>query len=170
MARTGTATSTADACTPLSPGSLSGKVALIRRGTCSFYLKSRNAQLAGAVAVILYNNVSGRLGATVAGNPPIAIPVGGISDTEGVLINNRLAAGSVTMTWTNQLFPFPNATGGLISSFSSFGLSPDLALKPDIGAPGGFIRSTFPLALGGYAILSGTSMASPHVAGGGASA
>ena len=47
-------------------------------------------------------------------------------------------------------------------------MSPDLALKPDIGAPGGFIRSTFPLALGGYANLSGTSMSSPHVAGGAA--
>ena len=165
MARTGTATSTADGCAPLVPGSLTGKVALIRRGTCSFYLKAQNAQLAGAAAVILYNNVSGRLGATVAGNPPITIPVGGISNTEGVLIDNRLAAGPVTMTWTNQLFPFPNATGGLISGFSSYGLSPDLTLKPDIGAPGGFIRSTFPLELGGYAVLSGTSMSSPHVAG-----
>src|SRR5258708_38231387 len=69
------------------------------------------------------------------------------------------------MTWTNQSASLPNATGGLISSFSSYGLSPDLALKPDIGAPGGFIRSTFPLELGGYANLSGTSMSSPHVAG-----
>src|SRR5262249_36828431 len=52
-----------------------------------------------------------------------------------------------------------------ISSFSSFGVSPDLTIKPDIGAPGGNIRSTFPLELGGYATLSGTSMSSPHTAG-----
>jgi hypothetical protein len=69
------------------------------------------------------------------------------------------------MTWTDTVASVPNPTGGLISSFSSYGLSPDLTLKPDIGAPGGFIRSTYPLALGGYANLSGTSMASPHVAG-----
>lgn len=165
MARTGTNTSTADACSALAAGSLSGKVALIRRGTCGFYAKARNAQLAGAIGVAIYNNVAGRLSITVAGTPAITIPVVSISDTEGVLINSRLAAGAVTMTWTNQIAEFPNATGGLISSFSSYGLSPDLALKPDIGAPGGFIRSTFPLELGGYAILSGTSMSSPHVAG-----
>jgi minor extracellular serine protease Vpr len=61
---------------------------------------------------------------------------------------------------------FTNPTGGLISSFSSYGLSPDLALKPDIGAPGGLIRSTYPLEGGAYATISGTSMSSPHVAGG----
>lgn len=60
---------------------------------------------------------------------------------------------------------FPHPTGGLISSFSSYGLAPDLTLKPDIGAPGGNIYSTFPLELGGYATRSGTSMSSPHVAG-----
>ncbi|MDH7488984.1 MAG: S8 family serine peptidase [Anaerolineae bacterium] len=165
MARTGTPTTPNDACSPLPPGSLTGKVALIRRGTCTFYTKAYNAQQAGAVGVVLYNNTAGRFSPTVAGTPPIAIPVVAISDTEGVLINNRLAAGPVYMTWTDEVGSFPNPTGGLISSFSSYGLSPDLALKPDLGAPGGSIYSTYPLEKGGYATLSGTSMSSPHVAG-----
>jgi subtilisin family serine protease len=69
------------------------------------------------------------------------------------------------MTWTDEEALFASPTGGLISSFSSYGLSPDLALKPDIGAPGGNIYSTYPLEKGGYATMSGTSMSSPHVAG-----
>jgi subtilisin family serine protease len=165
MARTGTSTTANDACSPLPTGSLAGKVALIRRGTCTFYAKAYNAQLAGAVAVVLYNNVPGRVSPTVAGTPPITIPVVAVSDTEGALINNRLAAGPVDMTWTDQTSSFPNSTGGLISSLSSYGLSPDLSVKPDIGAPGGSIYSTYPLEKGSYANLSGTSMASPHVAG-----
>jgi hypothetical protein len=44
-------------------------------------------------------------------------------------------------------------------------MTADLILKPDIGAPGGLIRSTYPLEQGSYATISGTSMASPHVAG-----
>ena len=60
---------------------------------------------------------------------------------------------------------FDVGPGGLLSSFSSYGLAADLSLKPDIGAPGGLIRSTYPLALGGYATVSGTSMSAPHVAG-----
>ena len=165
MARTGTQLSTNDACNPLLEGSLTGKVALIRRGGCTFDTKALNAQNAGAVGVVLYNNVSGRFSVTVAGTEPITIPVVAISDEEGALIDDRLANGDVTMTWTDQIGSFPNATGGLISSFSSYGLSPDLKLKPDIGAPGGFIRSTLPLEQGGYATFSGTSMSSPHVAG-----
>ena len=58
-----------------------------------------------------------------------------------------------------------DATSSLISSFSSWGLTPTLSVKPDIGAPGGGIRSTWPVAKGSYATASGTSMASPHVAG-----
>ena len=164
MARTGTSASTADACNSLPAGSLTGHIALIRRGTCSFAIKSANAQAAGAIGVVLYNNVAGRFSPTVAG-AGIVIPVVAISDTEGVLIDNRLAAGPVDLTWTDQLGTFVNPTGGLISSFSSYGLSPDLAVKPDIGAPGGLIFSTYPLESGAYATISGTSMASPHVAG-----
>ncbi len=167
LARTGTPTTTNDACNPLAPGSLAGQIALIRRGTCSFYQKAFNAQTAGAIGVVLYNNAAGRFSPTVAGSPAIIIPVVAISNTEGALIDGRLALGPVDLTWTADLSSFPNspALAGLISDFSSYGLSPDLALKPDIGAPGGSIWSTFPLELGGYANLSGTSMSSPHVAG-----
>jgi minor extracellular serine protease Vpr len=159
---------TNDGCTALAPGSLAGKVALIRRGTCTFHQKALNAQNAGAIGVVLYNNSAGRFSPTVAGTPAITIPVVAISDTEGVLINNRLAAGSVDMTWTAMVGSFPNPTAGLISSFSSYGLSPDLSLKPNIGAPGGLIYSTYPIELGAFATISGTSMSSPHVAGGAA--
>jgi hypothetical protein len=144
---------------------LNGKAALIRRGGCPFYSKAANAQNAGASAVILYNNAPGRFSPTVAGDPPITIPVVAISDAEGLEIANRLASSPVSLSWQGGLFSFPNATGNLISSFSSFGLSPNLDMKPDVGAPGGFIRSTYPLEKGGYATLSGTSMSAPHVAG-----
>jgi subtilisin family serine protease len=165
MAKTGTPSTTNDGCNPLAPGSMTGKAVLIRRGTCTFYTKAYNAMQAGAAAVVLYNSVNGRFSPTVAGTPPITIPVVAISDMEGVLINNRIAAGDTTMTWTDQTFTALNPTGGLISSFSSYGLSPDLAVKPDVGAPGGLIRSTYPLERGAYTAISGTSMASPHVAG-----
>ncbi|MFD7320795.1 S8 family serine peptidase [Streptomyces sp. NPDC059875] len=165
MARTGTPSTTDDACEPLPAGSLTGQVALIRRGTCFFHTKARNAELAGAAGVVLYNNVPGRFAGSLSGEPPVTIPVVTVSDTEGVLIDGRLADGPVTMTWTADSARFPNATGNQISSFSSYGPSPDLAVKPDLGAPGGFIRSTIPVEQGSYGTLSGTSMAAPHVAG-----
>lgn len=178
LASTGTPTSANDACSvaqpdgtlvsPLPPGSLTGKVALIRRGTCSFYEKSTNAQAAGAVAVVLYNNVGGYVSPTVApptGAPPVTIPVVAILAVDGIEINSRIAAEETSLTWTDDLGTFINPTGGLISAFSSYGLNAELALKPNIGAPGGLIKSTWPLEAGGYATISGTSMSSPHVAG-----
>ncbi|MBK7820015.1 MAG: S8 family serine peptidase [Tessaracoccus sp.] len=54
----------------------------------------------------------------------------------------------------------------LVSAFSSWGLAANLALKPDLGAPGGSINSLLPVERGdGYEVVSGTSMATPHVAG-----
>jgi minor extracellular serine protease Vpr len=139
---------------------------LIQRGTCTFYQKARNAEIAGANGIVLYNNVSGSLTPNVTGTPSITIPVVSVSRTDGVLINNQIAAGATTLTWTNQLDSLrPNSTGNLISPFVSFGLSPDLDLKPDISAPGGSIYSTIPVAMGSYGSKSGTSYASPQVAG-----
>jgi minor extracellular serine protease Vpr len=165
LARTGTTASTADACAALPAGSLAGRIALVRRGGCTFHLKALNAQNAGAVGVVIYNNGPGAVSATVAGSPAITVPTVGVSDTAGALLDSRIAAGETTITWTSEVGSFPNPTGGLLSSFTSYGMSPDLALKPDIGAPGGLIYSTYPLESGGFATLSGTSMAAPHVAG-----
>jgi len=89
-----------------------------------------------------------------------------ITAADGAIINDRIAAGTTTMNWSDQTVTAPNSTGNLISSFSSYGLAADLTVKPDIGAPGGFIWSTLPLEQGGHGSLSGASMASPHVAGG----
>lgn len=165
LARTGTPQSAADGCAAADfAGFPAGSIALIRRGTCSFNIKSVNAQNAGAAAVIIYNNVAGAAQSiTVVGPPNVTIPVVSITDVDGTTLHNTAGA---TITWTDQTVSTPLATGNLISGFSSFGLAADLSLKPNIGAPGGLIYSSYPLEAGGYATLSGTSMSSPHVAGG----
>ena len=165
LTRTGTTTTPNDACTVLPAGSLAGSAALIRRGTCGFYVKALNAQNAGAQAVVLYNNAPGELNPSVVGTPAITIPVVMVTQANGALLDGRAALGTESINWTAQTVSSPIANGGLISSFSSFGLAADLSFKPDLGAPGGSIYSSYPLELGAYASLSGTSMSAPHVAG-----
>ena len=58
-----------------------------------------------------------------------------------------------------------NITGGFLSTFTSWGPTNELAIKPNVAAPGGIIYSTFPLALGGFQIDQGTSMATPYITG-----
>ncbi|GHH73542.1 S8 family serine peptidase [Promicromonospora soli] len=143
---------------------VAGKTALIARGSCTFEEKYATAAQAGATAVVIYNSSPGLFSG--GGVVDRGIPGIGISQAEGQALAAELAAGTeVTLTWTDDEVSAPSPTGGLISSFSSYGLSPDLALKPDIGAPGGNINSTLPLEQGGHGVNSGTSMASPHVAG-----
>ena len=173
MAKTGTPSTVADGCVNApAAGTMTGMAVLIRRGSlpapapaCGFHAKALAAQNAGAAAVVIYNNVAGFANITVLGTPAITIPVVFITDVDGIEINNRLVAGPVTMTWTATTAEVPNPTGGLISTFSSYGTEAELTTKPDLGAPGGLIRSTWPLEDGAYNTISGTSMASPHVAG-----
>ncbi|MEL4503672.1 S8 family serine peptidase [Luteococcus sp. H138] len=136
--------------------------ALVQRGTCTFYQKALNAQQAGAKAVVLYNNQPGTINPSVEGAVPITIPVVIISQADGV---DLAAQANPVIEWTNQTISSKDPAGGQVSSFSSWGVSADLTLKPDLGAPGGNIWSTYPLEKGAHASLSGTSMATPHTVG-----
>ncbi|KAI9308688.1 peptidase S8/S53 domain-containing protein [Cunninghamella echinulata] len=154
-----------DGCEPINID-VKGQVVLIARGGCTFAQKIRNAQEAGAAAVLIYNTSPGFLTPSATGDY-INIPFGGITKSDGEeLFNYAINEDNPKKAiFLKNDTGFPAPTGGKMSAFSSWGLGPDLSIKPDISAPGGQIYSTYPLELGGYATLSGTSMASPFVAG-----
>ena len=89
------------ACNATSAGSLTGKIALINRGTCTFVSKIKNAQNAGAVGVIMVNNVGGApiiMGGT---DNTITIPAVMVDQTNGAILAAQLANGlNVTLSGT----------------------------------------------------------------------
>lgn len=147
---------------------VTGKVALISRGADTFAHKVARAQAHGAAAAIVHNNVTGFFAGTL-GTPDNAgqpwIYAASIAKADGESLRSALSAGPLSITFTSSSQAVTNPTGNMVSSFSSWGPSPDLDLKPDLGAPGGMIYSTYPVSMGSYASLSGTSMAAPHVSG-----
>lgn len=143
---------------------LTGKVALIQRGTISFTEKSLNAQAAGASAAIIYNNAPGNFGGTL-GQPGDYIPTLSISLEDGTALKTKVDANP------GYIIKFGvDLQQNLMADFSSRGPGlPKYGIKPDISAPGVGIRSSIP-AYGedyteAYADMQGTSMAAPHIAG-----
>lgn len=83
-----------DGCEPLTnEAALNGKVALIDQGLCSFTAKASKAQAAGAIGVIVVNNVETRPIAMGGSDPTITIPVVMISLKSGSVIKTALAQG-----------------------------------------------------------------------------
>lgn len=144
-----------------------GKAALVARGDSTFSEKAQAAQADGAEAVIIYNNVEGLLQASAY--PEVTLPAVTVTKDEGAKLEGLVAKGKATITWTKEKVAVHQPDDGVVSNFSSYGPSATLELKPDFVAPGGGIDSAYPVdhpdATGGYAKLSGTSMAAPHAAG-----
>lgn len=138
---------------------LTGKLALIQRGEIPFSEKIANAFHHGAAGALVYNNVEGsNLGMAIDGDAK-KIPSVFISKRYG----EALKAGSYKVVFNNTMANRPSPEADQLSDFSSWGVTTDGQLKPDVTAPGGNIFSS--LNDNTYGDMSGTSMASPHVAG-----
>lgn len=84
-----------DACeVPTIPGSLAGQIVLIRRGTCPFVDKVQRAQDAGAVAVVVANNVNGAPFAMTGTSATISIPSIMVSEEVGNIFTDTILAGT----------------------------------------------------------------------------
>jgi len=94
--------STSLACNPLSGANalaVKGAIALIDRGTCNFTVKVENAQNAGAVGVLIVNNVAGSPPDPIFGlDSTVFIPAVRISQADGGTLKSALAAGPVSAT------------------------------------------------------------------------
>jgi hypothetical protein len=138
---------TTDGCTALTNGAaVAGKIALFDRGTCGFIVKVKNAQDAGAIAVLIADNVAGGPPAGLGGaDPTIVIPSGRITQAVGNLVKANLAGGvNVTMLLDLSKYsaadgagrpfvynPSPTIAGSSISHWDT-AATPNLLMEPNI--------------------------------------
>src|SRR6266403_437341 len=160
-------------CTSVDPAA-SGKLAIIDRGTCTFSQKVANANAAGAVAVLIINNVAGdpiAMARTAGFNDDLPAVMIGKNEGAALRIANPADASAVA---TFQEF---TQTGNedILAGFSSQGpTAVDFAVKPDVTSVGVNVLSSItcvnkpagcPGDGTGWAFFSGTSMSTPHIAG-----
>ena len=150
-------------------------IVVVNRGTCARVAKAIFGQQAGAAAVVMVDNTTGLppVEGPITSNPDtgepfvVKIPFLGVRGlpTTPTSDGGRLrAANGQSATVTPASIPNPNFKG--FASFSSGGpRGGDSGLKPNISAPGVATVSTGVGTGNGPATISGTSMASPHVAG-----
>ena len=160
------------ACTSVDPGA-SGNVVVVNRGGCTFSTKVRNAIAAGAIGVVVINNVAGDPTAMAKdGGGGDNLPAVMIGKNEGAALRTANPPDAST-TAIFQEFITPNKD--ILAGFSSQGpTNVDLAIKPDVTSVGVNVLSSItcvgkgpgcPGDGSGWAFFQGTSMSTPHIAG-----
>ena len=140
------------------PEGLAGKIVLVKRGSLTFQTKFDNIAGSKPAGFIVYNNVPGD-SLVVMSLATNGVPAAFISQADGEAM---LAAADHHLSVAPGKVVAPSSKYSM-SSFSSWGVTPDLRLKPEVAAPGGNIYSSVPG--GTYEFMSGTSMATPQMAG-----
>jgi minor extracellular serine protease Vpr len=174
-----------DACLPFPKDTMTGKIALIIRGTCTFEEKMNDVQGAGAVGALIYTlpgtDLSGFNGGAF-GAGAATLPAVIVANVDGVAILQQLAANpslSATLNFTTTSINEP-VQAKYVAFFSGMGPSVDGSIKPDLVAVGtdfyGATEATTPnqdlYDPSGYVPsatnsvgASGTSISAPLVAG-----
>ncbi|MFZ5815885.1 MAG: S8 family serine peptidase [Bacillota bacterium] len=157
------------------PAAVKGRIALVERGDATFREKAVGAQAAGAVACLIYNNQPGGFFGTLGDEEAPAVPVVAISQEDGEALRTLIDSSTGYSRGSLQLNPEGIPQPDQIAEFSSRGPNNDGWIKPEITAPGVNIFSATitqaPTPGGGmpdpsgYISASGTSMATPHIAG-----
>ncbi|MCH1929297.1 S8 family serine peptidase [Shewanella sp. A25] len=157
----------ANGCDAFAEDSFKDGIALISRGVCNFTLKATNAKAAGAKAVVVYNNAAGA--PIIMSMPEEAFPAVMITKDAGDAIIAAMGEEPTmgTIVAETKRIMASELADNLNSSSSRGPNGNQNILKPDIAAPGTNILSAFSPDDGGedFNMISGTSMASPHVAG-----
>ncbi len=154
---------------------VTGKIAVVQRGgtdkngePITFVTKIQNALWKNAIGILVYNNDTEHpddCSIRMATNY-YQLPAAFISYNAAQKLAAKAGSG-VGITPTAELTAEPNPSAGQMSTFTSIGAAPDLRIKPELSAVGGNVYSSIPTieGKGDYASMSGTSMASPYVAG-----
>lgn len=155
----------AEELSPEQKAAVSGKVAFIDRGIVAFNDKVKRAAEAGAIGVVVANNVAGaalKMGTT----DTFQIPAIMITLEEAQKVKAALATGPVTIDFkTDVKIEKPELIDTLTDFTSKGPRSADGHLKPEISAPGENVISAA-VGKGTKTVqMSGTSMAAPHMAG-----
>jgi subtilisin family serine protease len=144
-------------------GFFANSIALIQRGTCTFEEKLNNAQAAGAVGGIIFNNTTG-VPAFIAG--AATLPSAALEQTLGEALRNFIVANGATPTLINVTVA--SRLGGVLNASSLRGPNNSFDVtKPDITGPGTNVYDAY-IGPSLFAFLTGTSMSGPHIAGGAA--
>ncbi|MDU7142621.1 MAG: S8 family serine peptidase, partial [Anaerococcus vaginalis] len=139
-----------------------GKIVLAERGEGSFNDKAKLAASLGAKGIIIFNSKDGSNLSFMSGMENKEFPSVFISHDDGLKLIELLKKPNQLINIT-PVHSVNNPKGEQMSEFSSWGITPDLRLKPDIAGVGGQIYST--INDNKYTMMSGTSMATPQVAG-----
>ena len=140
------------------PEGLADKIVMVSRGTLDFQEKFDNIAPLKPAAILVYDNEPGDA-LLIMNLSTLDVPAAFISQASAQAM---LAAADHHLTLVEGKVLEPTSSYWM-NDFSSWGVSPDLRLKPEIAAPGGNILSSVPG--GDYEHSSGTSMATPQMAG-----
>ncbi|MGH3713334.1 MAG: S8 family serine peptidase [Micromonosporaceae bacterium] len=154
---------------PFPPGTFDGEIVICDRGVNPRLEKGRNVELGGAGGMVLVNTAADGE-STVA--DPHELPAVHLGFADGQTLKDWVAAGSGhTGTISGTQISEAVENGDVMAGFSSRGPNKPVpgVIKPDVTAPGvdvlAAVHTTDPTAPPEYALLSGTSMSSPHAAG-----